>query len=722
MSNDHPAYLSGLNNEQKEAVLATDGPLLVVAGAGTGKTRTLTSRIVHLIRDKKVTPESILALTFTNKAAAEMRERVHGMLYGDEGSHLSAWETPMPLMKTFHGHAVWCIREHHTLFGLPKYFQILDRQDSLATLKRAMSKREISPKEWEPKRILSLIGKMKQKCTTQQKFAQSAASELQSITAQLWGDYDRMKREEGVCDFDDLLMYMHDLLSKHPEIRAAYQQQWQYVHVDEYQDTNTIQFEIVKFLVNPETQNICVVGDGDQTIYTWRGATMRNILHFEKDFPGALTVILEQNYRSTAPIIDVSQAIIEKNVTRVPKRLVPQTESGNKITVFKAANERDEASWLIKTIKKMMSEKSMKYHDFAVLMRANYQSRLIEEACLSAGVPYQISGTKFFDRKEVKDTLAYVRYAINSASTGDLARIINIPKRGIGKVSLARIVSGELSMLKGKAAESYQRFEMFMDEIRAYMIDHSPSETITFIAERSGMKDMYLSGGEDDLERWQNIKELVSFAREFDEIEYQQGGEDASVLVDAEKSGEKEGYLTHLDYMLEHITLMSDQDGFKDDEGNNDAIRIMTVHAAKGLEFHTVFVVGLELGIFPSDGGSDKDRDPEEERRLMYVACTRARRELFLSYCQMRTLFGKTSFQEPSPFIYDIPEELVNWEETSTRPRMNTYNRWGNYNKMSRENNSGGGLLDMSGFGSFSSTDDGSSEEDDEEAVVYLDF
>lgn len=615
-------YLDELNPEQRQAAEHTDGPLLIVAGAGAGKTKTLTYRIRHLIQSG-VTPSQILAITFTNKAAAEMRERLIKLLPSND---------ELPMAVTFHALGVYVLRRFHAELGLPKYFTILDTSDTNALIKEAMESEGIDPKEWDPKQIRNRISLLQGQGETHESLNNSDNT-MDNITGPIWQKYESLKRLQKSLDFGDLLLKTYLLLKNRPDVREALQKTWSHLHVDEYQDTNTIQYQICKLLLS-EHQHICAVGDSDQTIYSWRGATIRNILQFERDFPGAKIVLLERNYRSSKTILDAASKIISKNQSRFDKTLKATKEAGAKITLYQGVSAYDEAGFIAKESARLIQE-GKNPGDIAVLYRTNFQSRILEEAFLRQQIPYQLLGTKFFDRAEVKIALAYVRYTLNPESLADLKRIVNIPKRGIGKVSLAKILSGEAESLTGKAADSYQDFEGIIEELREHIETDTASAFIQRMLITSGLQSMYQEGSRDEAERWENIQELVSFAAQYDHFDAPEG----------------------LQKLTEDAALLGEQDQMKGAEGGG-AVRLMTIHASKGLEFPVVFVAGLEQGLFPSDRGND-DRDIEEERRLCYVAFTRAEEKLYLSWAQIRNIFGQQVVQAPSEFLMDLPDHLL---------------------------------------------------------------
>ncbi len=616
------SYLEELNEEQRAAAGHTSGPLLVVAGAGTGKTRTLTYRIRHLI-ESGVRPDQILAITFTNKAAAEMRERLAALLRADDG---------LPFTSTFHALGVHILRENHHELGLPKYFTILDGGDGLALIKEAMEQEGVNPKEWDPKQIRNRISLHKGKGLNAEAIL-GEGSAIDDIMSPVWSTYEKLKTQQKSLDFSDLLLKSYQLLKDRPDIREKYQKRWSHVHVDEYQDTNDIQYQLCKLLLN-DNQNICAVGDSDQTIYSWRGATIRNILQFERDFPGSKVVILEQNYRSSKNILDAAHEIIRKNSSRFDKALRATKAGGEQISIYQAMSAPSEAGWIARQINTLVKN-GHKPGDICILYRTNFQSRLIEEALMRTGVPYQLLGTKFFERREVKDVISYVRYVLNQDSLGDLKRIVNFPKRGIGNTSIAHIMSGHPESLTKKAKESFAHFTEIIENLKQQATEATTSEFLQSLLLTTGIQTSLQEGSTDDQERFENIKELVSFAAQYDHLPAPDG----------------------LQQLVEDAALLGEQDNLDTDD-TYGAVRMMTIHAAKGLEFPIVFVAGMEQGLFPSDRGND-DRDKEEERRLCYVAFTRAKEKLYLSWAQIRRIFGQDVVQSPSEFLHDIPDHLV---------------------------------------------------------------
>lgn len=629
-------YLEGLNERQKEAVLTTEGPLLVLAGAGSGKTKTITHRIVHLIH-QGVRPSAILAVTFTNKAAKEMRERAVALIKRYPPSERALLEES-PVVTTFHSFGVRLIREFHEITGLRRHFTIYDRADSLKAIKAGIEAAGHNPKEFEPRRVLSIISRAKGDALSRSEFADEAGSYPDRVAATVWEHYEKTLRAESALDFDDLLLKSLNLLRSHPEVLETLLKRFRYIHIDEYQDTNKVQYELARLLAG-ERHNICVVGDIDQSIYSWRGADIKNVLQFEKHFPNAKTILLEENYRSTKIIIEASNTVIAKNQNRVEKNVFTNNAEGEKITLFAAFSGSEEADYIARTASSLV-EKGASPSDIAVLFRTNFQSRSLEEAFLNYDVPYQVLGVKFFERKEVKDVLSYLRLALNPGSNADLARVINSPARGIGKVTILKILEGKREELKGATLGKVEAFDQMMMDIADEARTKKLSETIKFIVARTGIEmTLKKSGTEEDLERLENLRELVSLATRYDELDPEAGVEG----------------------LLEDAALQSDQDEIKEKE-EKDAVRLMTVHAAKGLEFPYVFVSGLEEGLFPHERLDDKGVDHEEERRLFYVALTRAGKKLWLTYANSRMIFGSTRVNLPSNFLSDIDAELVEME------------------------------------------------------------
>ncbi|MFA7252371.1 MAG: UvrD-helicase domain-containing protein [Candidatus Paceibacterota bacterium] len=617
-------HLKGLNDKQKEAVLYQNGPLLILAGAGAGKTKTVTTRITHLIKTG-VEPKSILAITFTNKAAKEMRERLMLPQTGER-----------PFVSTFHALGVHILKENVREIGLTRHFSIFDKSDSQKTVRDIIRDLGLDPKQHEPGKYLSIISREKGNLKTVEDFNTTNQNEL---IGRVWAAYEKKLKEGKALDFDDLLLKTYKLLKNKPEILQRYQQIWTYIHVDEYQDTNQVQYMITKLLAE-KNRNICVVGDIDQNIYSWRGADIKNILHFEKDYPEAKIILLEENYRSTQNILAVANAIIKKNVNRVEKNLFTKNAEGEKLTLYTGFNENEESHFIANKSKELIAS-GVEPRNIAVLYRANFQSRAIEEAFLTKSVPYQVLGTKFFERKEVKDIISFLRAGLNPDSLTDIKRIINVPARGIGKVTILKIFSGERESLPAGTKIKINQFFNLLTEIGKVALEKKPSEVIQFIIKESGIEKDLKDSNDEDKERLENMRELATLAIKYDYLPIGEG----------------------IEKLIEEAALATDQDSL---EKNDNAVKLMTVHASKGLEFDYVFITGLEEGLFPHErmnAGKNKD-DGEEERRLFYVALTRAKKKIFLTNANSRTIFGSSQICIPSQFISDIDEEFLETDET----------------------------------------------------------
>jgi DNA helicase-2/ATP-dependent DNA helicase PcrA len=626
-------YLEGLNEPQKQAVLHIDGPLMVLAGAGSGKTRVITHRIVHIIH-QGIAPHNILAVTFTNKAAKEMRQRVETLTKKYPPSDRAVIDSN-PVVTTFHSLGVRLLREFHETLGLRRHFTIYDRSDSQKAVKQAIEKAGYNPKEFEPRKILSMISRAKGDAMTVLSFKDAANSYPEQVTAEVWEGYEETLKKEHALDFDDLLAKTLHLLKTYGPVREILQNRYKYIHVDEFQDTNQVQSSIMDLLTS-EVKNVCVVGDIDQNIYSWRGADIKNVLQFEKNYPGTTTILLEENYRSTKTIIAASNDIIKKNKNRVDKNVFTSNAQGEKITLYAGMTGYDEAEYVAITAQTLIEE-GADPSSIAILYRTNFQSRSLEEAFLNFDVPYQLLGTKFFERKEVKDVLSYLRLALNPGSNADLSRVINTPTRGIGKVTMLKVIGGNQADLNAGAAAKVLAFETIMSDIAKIAVEKPLSDTIKFIMKRSGLEDSFIiEGTEESLERIENLRELVTLASRYNDMDPNEASE----------------------LLLETAALQSDQDELKEKEEQN-AVRLMTIHAAKGLEFGTVFITGLEEGLFPHERIDDGKTDKEEERRLFYVALTRAEKKLYLTYAHMRTIFGQQKVNMPSSFLNDISKEHV---------------------------------------------------------------
>mgnify|MGYP001567049907 FL=1 len=617
-------YLAELNQAQREAVLHKEGPLLIVAGAGAGKTKTLTHRILHLVR-QGVEPRSILAITFTNKAAGELRERLQKLLASDD----------LPFASTFHSFGVFVLRNEAERLGLKKNFSIFDRDESLKTIKEGIKSLGLDPKTLEPRKVLNTISRAKSAGQNRNSFLESTTSNsfFQKTVGQVWQKYNEGLREAGALDFDDLLAETVRLFRERPEILGEYQKRFRYIHIDEYQDTNTIQYDLARLLAAAH-RNVCVVGDVDQSIYSWRGADFENLLRFEEDYPEARVVTLEENYRSTQNILAAANAIIKKNTKRKEKNLFTKNGAGEKIDLLAGFDEADEAGQIAGKIANLLTQR-VKPEEVAILYRANFQSRALEEGLLRAGIAYQVLGTRFFEREEIKDMIAFLRATLNREDLFSLKRVINIPPRGIGKVTLAKIFSGNTNQLPASTQAKWQSFQTLLNEIKQMTEIMGASEVIKFVLEKSGWQKLLQTGGDDDKERLENLRELVTLAKKYDGLT---GANSTQALLD-------------------EAALVTDQDTLNEKKAG---VKMMTVHAAKGLEFNHVFVTGLEQNLFPHVfmGVSDEARDEEEERRLFYVAITRAKEKLYLSYAETRTIFGGRQVNLPSEFIFDIEPEL----------------------------------------------------------------
>jgi DNA helicase-2/ATP-dependent DNA helicase PcrA len=627
-------HLGNLNEAQKQAVLHHEGPLLILAGAGAGKTRVIVHRMADLIRSG-VAPEKILAVTFTNKAAREMTDRIEKIL--SEDLDLSPFDRPrtFPFMGTFHALSLLIIKTFHGKAGLPSRFSIFDRQDSTRAAKTAIEEAGFDPKSLEPRRVLSIIGRAKGDALDREGFlAERASSYIDEAVAEVWEKYEGILKKEKALDFDDILLTAYKLLKDHEDIRLYFQNAWQYLHVDEYQDTNRVQYEIVKILA-AKHGNLAAVGDADQNIYSWRGASIEHILNFEHDFPDATVVLLVENYRSTKTIITAANDAIAKNIRRKEKELFTKNDDGERIKMGGFIDENEEALFVARESRRLIGEGTHP-NDIAVLYRANFQSRVLEEAFLKLTIPYQVLGTRFFERKEVKDALSYLRLIANPDSASDLTRAIGAPSRGIGKVTLAKIVNHDEASLPQEAKRKLAVFREILSRIKISFDTKPASETMRTALVESGMWHAYEKGDSEDKERLENLKELVTVASKYD------------ALVPGEG----------IDALLEEASLQSDQDELEK-EKRKDGVKLMTVHAAKGLEFDTVFITGLEDGLFPHEREEGEAVDDEEERRLFYVALTRAKKKAYVTYAISRRIFGTRSMNMPSEFVTELDSSLA---------------------------------------------------------------
>ncbi len=608
---------NGMNNKQAEAVQTTEGPLLIMAGAGSGKTRVLTHRIAHLVQDLNVFPWRILAITFTNKAA---RERIAALLSEDVARDI--W------VSTFHALAVRILRRDGEAIGLAKNFTIIDTSAQRTLMKRVINDLNLDTNQYDPRTILGMISNAKNDMLRPRDYAKAADNAFQETVAEVYTAYQaELKRSQSV-DFDDLIMLTIDLFQSAPEVLARYQQQFEYLHVDEYQDTNDAQYTIVNLLAQ-RSKNLAVVGDADQSIYGWRGANMNNILNFEKDYPNAHTVMLEQNYRSTQNILDAANAVINHNNERVPKKLWTENGKGDQITYYRAQTEHDEANFILSNIQQLRETKHMAYSDFAVLYRTNAQSRNIEESLVKANMPYSmVGGHKFYERKEILDIMAYMSLITNPDDNAAFERVVNEPKRGLGATSLTRlrelanrlnvsymkaIESIELApSITTKAASKFLTFAEMMHNLRQQSEFLNVTELTELVMTQSGYRQMLAEKNDPDSQaRLENLEEFLSVTKEFDDKYQPEDPESIDPVTD----------------FLGTTALMSDLDDFEEGDG---AVTLMTLHAAKGLEFPVVFLIGLEEGIFPLSRAMMDEDLLEEERRLAYVGITRAMKKLFL--------------------------------------------------------------------------------------------
>jgi DNA helicase-2/ATP-dependent DNA helicase PcrA len=632
-------YLEGLNEAQKQAVLAKDGPISVLAGAGSGKTRVLATRVYHLIREG-VPAEEILAVTFTNKAAREMRERVRSML-GDD--------VRVPFVATFHGLGRELLESYGSVIGVSRYFSVYDRDDSEKVISQALKSLDVSTKELSPRAVLGRISRAKGDGMRAQGFYEkySRSGFGNRIVAEAWLRYEKALKDEKALDFDDLISLPVTLLEEHADIRTRAQERWRYIHIDEYQDTNELQGRLTN-LLGAKHKNVFVVGDIDQTIYTWRGATIENLLEFDRTYPDAQTIILERNYRSTKNLVDAANAVIEKNKKRKEKKSTTEQGPGEPITIHLSANAETEARWVARTIRGLMKE-GTDPEEIAVLFRTNFQSRALEEGLLREGVPYRLLGVKFFARKEVKDVLAWMRLAMDPTRESDKMRAASSPPRGLGAVTLGKLLAGQRALLRAGDLAKVEAFEKIVEELSHASETLIPSEFVKLVIEKSGMrKALVEEGSAEDRERFENIEELASVAARHDGLLGKEG----------------------IAQFLAEAALASDQDELdlpaKADRKEKRGVTLMTVHAAKGLEFGTVFVSGMEEGLFPHQGmGESEGRDDEEERRLFYVAMTRAKRRLYLTLARVRKIYGTDSYAEPSSFLADIDNALVTQDDSS---------------------------------------------------------
>ncbi|MGT2681871.1 DNA helicase PcrA [Streptococcus porci] len=643
--------LNGMNDRQAEAVQTTEGPLLIMAGAGSGKTRVLTHRIAYLIDEKMVNPWNILAITFTNKAAREMRERAMALNPATQDT----------LIATFHSMCVRILRREADYIGYNRNFTIVDPGEQRTLMKRILKNLNLDPKKWNERAILGTISNAKNDLIDEVAYEHLAGDMYSQMVAKCYKAYQEELRRSEAMDFDDLIMMTLRLFDKNPEVLAYYQQRYQYIHVDEYQDTNHAQYQLVKLLAS-RFKNICVVGDADQSIYGWRGADMQNILDFEKDYPEAKVVLLEENYRSTKKILQAANQVIDNNQNRRPKKLWTQNAEGEQLVYYRANDERDEAVFVASTIDTIVRESGKNFKDFAVLYRTNAQSRTIEEALLKSNIPYtMVGGTKFYSRKEIRDVISYLNLIANTSDNISYERIVNEPKRGVGPGTLEKIrtfayengmslleASADiiLSPIKGKAAQAVYDLAHLLLNLRDKLDNLTVTELTQAVLEKTGyLEALRVQNTLESQARIENIEEFLSVTKNFDD--------------NKEVATESETGLDRLSRFLNDLALIADTD-----DGNVESaeVTLMTLHAAKGLEFPVVFLIGMEEGVFPLSRATENPDELEEERRLAYVGITRAEELLFMTNANTRTLFGKTSYNRPTRFLGEISDELLAYQ------------------------------------------------------------
>lgn len=654
--------LDDLNPKQQEAVLATEGPVLILAGPGSGKTKTLTHRIAYLLA-RGIAAENILAVTFTNKAADEMKMRISALVaqkfdHIDEGGEVGENDqfyqakrfttftkrgdvSVLPFIGTFHALAVRMLRAHATKIGFTPRFTIFDDDDSLSLLKSVMKERAINIKQFPAGVVSSTISRLKSELVTPEQYAEEAGigDFFPKIIHQVYAEYQKRLKEINAMDFDDLIMQTCVLLQNHEGVRTAYQNRFHYIHVDEYQDVNQAQYVFMTLLAEGR-RNIAVVGDDAQAIYGFRGADYRNIFNFEKEWPDAKVVVLDQNYRSTQVVLDAARAVIKKNTAQKEKKLWTENGEGTPITLAVVENERAEAAFVVSRIQECARNK-LALKNIAVLYRTNAQSRALEEVLLDEAIPYKIvGGVRFYQRKEIKDILAYIRYILNPKDLVSLKRIINVPARGIGdQTLLGYLANTSTTRRTEKAKEALARFTRLIEELKKEVLVRPPVLFLKHLIKEIRYKEYLDDLSQNAEERWENVQELVTLAKKYDTEDMPHG----------------------LEQMLEDAALVTELE--TTDEVPQDAVTLMTLHAAKGLEFSTVFLVGLEEGIFPHARSLFNPTELEEERRLCYVGLTRAKEKVFLTCAMQRAHFGSTQANPPSRFLSEIPQHLIEVDE-----------------------------------------------------------
>jgi DNA helicase-2/ATP-dependent DNA helicase PcrA len=653
-------FLDGLNPSQRDAVVHSGSPLLIVAGAGSGKTRVLTNRIAYLLAECGVAPYEVMAITFTNKAAGEMRERV-AALVGPRAK--SMWVT------TFHSACVRILRQEASIAGFSPSFSIYDQADSVRLVTLIGRDLNLDPKRYPPRQIAAMISNAKNELIGPADYTNQAKTHIEEVVAECYGLYQKRLRDANAFDFDDLILKTVEVLQRFPEARARYRSRFRHVLVDEYQDTNHAQYILVRELVGTvadgvQPAELCVVGDADQSIYAFRGATIRNIMQFEEDYPSARTILLEQNYRSTQNILSAANAVITNNASRKAKNLWSDSGDGALITGYVAEDERDEAEYVMNEIFRLQSENISQPGDTAIFYRTNSQSRAFEEVFMRNTLPYKVvGGVRFYERKEVRDFLAYLRVLANPYDEISLRRIINTPKRGIGDKAIdgleqmgiplwdALLNAKDAPGATGRATSAIEGFANLMISLRELVAANvRPSVIAEAVLEQSKLGEE-LTDSEDpqDEARLENLQELVAVAQEYEEDERLEG-EEVSIV----------GF-------LERVSLVADSDQIPDGEDHGGVVTLMTLHTAKGLEFPTVFLTGMEENVFPHSRSLGDPSEIEEERRLAYVGLTRARKNLFLSRATTRFAFGSPTYNSPSRFLSEIPEEIIQWKAPEIR-------------------------------------------------------
>ncbi|MEV0559841.1 DNA helicase PcrA [Dactylosporangium sp. NPDC050588] len=664
---DPQSLLEGLNGPQRDAVIHEGAPLLIVAGAGSGKTKVLTSRIAYLLAARHVHPGEIIAITFTNKAAGEMKERVANLVGG---------RARLMWVSTFHSACVRILRAEHGHAGLKSTFSIYDADDSRRLMQLVIRELDLDPKRYPARGLAAQVSNLKNELVDPETFAARAIGPAERALAEAYTLYQQRLTEAHALDFDDLIMRVVHLLQSHPEVAETYRRRFRHVLVDEYQDTNQAQYMLVKELVG-STGELCVVGDADQSIYAFRGATIRNILEFERDYPNARTILLEQNYRSTQTILSAANAVIGRNTERKPKRLWSDQGAGEQIVGYVADTEHAEADWVAREIDRLSDNAGVRPADVAVFYRTNAQSRVFEEMFIRFGLPYKVvGGVRFYERKEVRDALAYLRAVVNEDDTVSIRRVLNTPRRGIGDraeacvealASRERISFGaalrraaEAPGISTRAVNAIGDFVALLDELRTLAETALPEEVLEAAIERSGyLGELEESTDPQEAGRVENLQELVSVAREYTERA------EATIAVAAEQGDATAAPPATVAGFLEQVSLVADADQIPDDDPDHTGVvTLMTLHTAKGLEFPVVFLTGLEDSVFPHQRSMSDRKELEEERRLAYVGITRARQRLYISRAVTRSAWGQPAYNPPSRFLEELPPELVRWERT----------------------------------------------------------